>query len=511
MANRIHENGGSKASEMVPPAALRQLCIRPTGAPQRACPIDIGATVFKIGPIRASIRMPAIRIKVRVFLLIQLIVDCMTAEIAILNKTAVALAADSAVTVSAGSKHEKVFDTADKLFELCSENPIGIMIYNGMSFAEAPLPALICEFKDLKYRFSTVEEAAEKFLSFLAEFGRSSPLEVADIQLISIIQPVLDSIATRFSDRFKTKMLGVKTNNVKEMVSITLDEQLIDLEKVIKQQAMAKFIGGTRLRFTPRQNEIIRAGIVNTIDFASAAQQERMLTLIKEFLRKDLSGDGRTGVVVAGFGSNEKFPTLLSFEIDGMISGKLKYSQTNFVDIDRKGPRASVIPFAQKEMVERFLYGLDDSIQTNISSFSAQTIPAITEKLFATVEFEDDDLRRELLGDVREAEKAFLNGLERDAFRKIRDDYRAEIEDMVEFMPKPELAKMAEALVSLTSIKRRVSRGMETVGGPIDVALISRSEGFIWVKRKHYFPAELNSRYFARVGRPWGHEPKQER
>jgi hypothetical protein len=28
---------------------------------------------------------------------------------------------------------------------------------------------------------------------------------------------------------------------------------------------------------------------------------------------------------------------------------------------------------------------------------------------------------------------------------------------MVEFMPKPELAKMAEALVNLTSIKRRVS------------------------------------------------------
>ena len=69
---------------------------------------------------------------------------------------------------------------------------------------------------------------------------------------------------------------------------------------------------------------------------------------------------------------------------------------------------------------------------------------------------------------------------------------------MVEFMPKPEMARMAEALVNLTSIKRRVSRGMETVGGPIDVAVISRSEGFVWVKRKHYFPAELNSRFFER-------------
>lgn len=66
-------------------------------------------------------------------------------------------------------------------------------------------------------------------------------------------------------------------------------------------------------------------------------------------------------------------------------------------------------------------------------------------------------------------------------------------------MPKPEMANMAEALVNLTSIKRRVSKGMETVGGPIDVAVISRTEGFVWVKRKHYFPPELNLRYSKRV------------
>ena len=70
---------------------------------------------------------------------------------------------------------------------------------------------------------------------------------------------------------------------------------------------------------------------------------------------------------------------------------------------------------------------------------------------------------------------------------------------MVEFMPKPELASMAESLVGLTSIKRKVSRGMETVGGPIDVAVISREDGFVWVNRKHYFPPELNIRYGNRI------------
>jgi hypothetical protein len=65
-------------------------------------------------------------------------------------------------------------------------------------------------------------------------------------------------------------------------------------------------------------------------------------------------------------------------------------------------------------------------------------------------------------------------------------------------MPKPELARMAEALVNLTSIKRRVSRGVETVGGPIDVAVISHAEGFVWDKSE----CPRRSRFLAGLGQP---------
>ncbi len=57
---------------------------------------------------------------------------------------------------------------------------------------------------------------------------------------------------------------------------------------------------------------------------------------------------------------------------------------------------------------------------------------------------------------------------------------------------------MAESLVNLTAFKRKVSDDTETVGGPIDVAIISKADGFIWVKRKHYFAKELNHHYFSR-------------
>ncbi len=53
---------------------------------------------------------------------------------------------------------------------------------------------------------------------------------------------------------------------------------------------------------------------------------------------------------------------------------------------------------------------------------------------------------------------------------------------------------MAESLVNLTCFKRRVTLDAETVGGPVDVAVISKGDGFVWVKRKSYFDPGLNPR-----------------
>src|ERR1022692_518481 len=62
---------------------------------------------------------------------------------------------------------------------------------------------------------------------------------------------------------------------------------------------------------------------------------------------------------------------------------------------------------------------------------------------------------------------------------------------------KDELAAMAESLVNLTSFKRRITAEAETVGGPIDVAVISKGDGFVWIRRKHYFDRNLNPGFFA--------------
>ena len=65
-------------------------------------------------------------------------------------------------------------------------------------------------------------------------------------------------------------------------------------------------------------------------------------------------------------------------------------------------------------------------------------------------------------------------------------------------LAKVDLGYMAESLVNLTAFKRKVSNDSDSVGGPIDVAVLSKGDGFVWMKRKHYFDKELNYQFFKR-------------
>lgn len=66
----------------------------------------------------------------------------MTAVVGILNKQAVALAADSAVTIS-GAKGRKIFNKANKLFTLSKYHPVGIMVYSSAAFMTTPWETII--------------------------------------------------------------------------------------------------------------------------------------------------------------------------------------------------------------------------------------------------------------------------------------------------------------------------------------------------------------------------------
>lgn len=67
-------------------------------------------------------------------------------------------------------------------------------------------------------------------------------------------------------------------------------------------------------------------------------------------------------------------------------------------------------------------------------------------------------------------------------------------------LPISDMTALAKSLIELESLKERVTNSSESVSGPIDVAAITKHDGFVWIERKHYFRPELNPRFFSRQG-----------
>lgn len=423
----------------------------------------------------------------------------MTAEVAVLNKLAVALAADSAVTIGSGAQ-AKIYNTVNKIFELSDRQPIGVMIYGGLNFMGLPLEVIIKEYRRTlrgEPLFRTVREAAEAFRRHLETIR--FPEFDATMNILWILDSRLVDIAERTQRRILEDASGGRLLPSKFNSALRAEIRA----EITRVQALPACLSLNRA--TERQIDVGIEAIVEGLigrhlsrfnpSFDTTRAIRRLLRLVLH--RSELS-DNRTGVVIAGYGADEVCPSLISHEMDGIVAGRLKFLELRDIDIDRAGIRAEALGFAQDDMIEQFLMGVSRDFQ------------AFSDNLWiTTLERFCDSVLDAAIPDVptRDAVKLHLQqNVTPTLIDRVRDQFdafkertaRQSVVSMIEHMPKQELSNLAAALVDLTSLKRRVSAVRETVGGEVDVAVISKSEGFVWVKRKHYFPAELNTRFSSR-------------
>ena len=94
----------------------------------------------------------------------------MTALVGILNKRAVAIAADSAITVSyASDERKKIYNTGQKIFRLSEAQPVGVMLYNNVEFMSTPWEVIIKLYHDRcgHHNLPLLKDYKEDFVKFL--------------------------------------------------------------------------------------------------------------------------------------------------------------------------------------------------------------------------------------------------------------------------------------------------------------------------------------------------------
>lgn len=202
---------------------------------------------------------------------------------------------------------------------------------------------------------------------------------------------------------------------------------------------------------------------------------------------------GSTGVVVAGYGSDQIFPAYQQLMVHGHIGDELCYKEVKTFEVTHGGI-AMIQPFARTSMIEMFTDGFSPSLEQILDKEGRSAI----EKVFADLNVRGVQVpQTDIDAIVDQCHTSFMTNWKRENWRQ---NFNPLVE-VLQTLSIQEMAHLAESLLGLESLKERVTSPTETVGGPIDVAAITKSEGLVWIKRKHYFDAELNMRYAARLAR----------
>ena len=431
----------------------------------------------------------------------------MTAEVAVLNRSAVALAADSAVTLSgldARSDVDKIFQNENKLFELSKHHPIGVMLYNSTTFFEIPWELIIKDFRNEigEKSFEHVYSWAEHFRIYVSQHPIFKPHIDRQKEFVeSIFLAEFDAVIVNWNARSRRLFFEKQT---KAVVSRYSELMKLVLNRRIEWFASAPHYDG----FDESEADALLK--LYEAEFLSAKHKclgqlpldhehhNLLATLAKQVLARARPSWFSTGLVFAGYGNKELFPSLSCIEIGGTLGDRLRWVQKRQADIDRSASTAEIIPFAQRETVDTLLFGRADRYERQISKYLTDTLSQVGGELVKQMT---------KAGKQRQVHETHLKNAIKGVIKQFREKHAQEFKDafandtleIVRHMPKPDLAAFAESLVTVSSMMRRVTVGPETVGGPVDVAVVSRHEGFIWVKRKHYFVPDLNQRYMSRA------------
>lgn len=433
----------------------------------------------------------------------------MTAEVLVMNRRGIALAADSVVSCQLGDS-SIVRESALKLFMLSKHRPVGVMIYENSSLLGVPWETLIKLFREKLDRrgHAKLTQYGDELIEFLGQNGSLFTEGVEDKYFKQALRVEYEQIKERALRELRdtwvheTGSIEYSTNTcfVEQEITNTTSRwaekeeanyflpKKVDDNKTVRQQTAEEIVG---------RNSGVVAQLIHQVfgdceidqKFTSMLQDIALHLVTKDELPEELF----SGLVVAGFGEKEHFPSVQHIEIGGIYNGNLKFRAPQVYSVSEDNP-SLVLPFAYTEVVDSFLHNVSPSALDLLESAAVYmgNMPMIVLDALKDL---PPETKTEVTSRVEQASeetaKEFLKSVLKQA-----SDRQEEVLHSVELLTIKELAQVASTLVSLSSFQQQMSLGRQTVGGPVDVAVISKGDGFIWIERKHYFPPKLNYHFF---------------
>jgi hypothetical protein len=350
--------------------------------------------------------------------------------------------------------------------------------------------------------FDHLEDYANNFLDFFHRENLIFPAELQEqfvegylgFQLTQLRNSVREEIA-----RILKEQGSINETSVPQLVTAAVDKYTQGLDDI---ESLASFPDDVVVEVLGLYRPIIHR-VISDVFENLPVNVDQLEPFCGKLIGKRVLVDNSSGVVIAGFGEKDVFPALYAYQCQAVVANRMRYVRVNEAKIGLTSSSesdASVFPFAQREMVNRFMEGIDPEFEAETGKYLTKLLVEgypglILDSLSGKLSPDETDSFRDKLAKLGQN---LANEFAEQSRTFRRERFVEPIVNTVAALPKDELAAMAESLVNLTSFKRRVtSAEQDTVGGPVDVAVISKGDGFIWIKRKHYFDPALNAHFLA--------------
>ncbi len=418
----------------------------------------------------------------------------MTAEVAVLNKYGIALAADTLITVTGKSWDESDQEIREhvansthgrKLYKLSNEHTVAAMTNGTRELLGVPWALIIGRYRQNlgNKSFKTIREYATDFIQFVSQSALLFPAE----RQMAFFNEATKTAFARIVLTVESQLKG--TSEPSDEARRDRTEKVIDEEHA---RLMAMPLLEHKLQEQLEFDAIInqkRNDAFNEVPLSENALLQLTQIAWAQVNRGAVVGStgnpfGSTGVVIAGFGDDELFPHVFTFYTHSVCQNQLLWceaKQLSYPDFDERTVAvgkayARIIPFGQRETVDTVIHGMSSAILQATLNDLCEKVPAIVADV--ATELNNPDLLS-------------LTGCFKKKFQEYVASFAADCElqnrrtsaDAIKFLTLEELAELASVFVETTSLKHRIQPAPPTVGGHVDVAMISKDNGFVWVSR----------------------------
>ena len=412
----------------------------------------------------------------------------MTAIVGVLNKRGVAIAADSAVTVGSGD-NVKIYNTSRKIFKLSEKNPLALMIYDAASFMGIPWDVIIDLYRNERGErtFDKVQDYANDFLKFLADFDFVKNEEDQRDYLIREMYTVYDRLTTAIKARADDDIKQLENPADDEVAKI----YTAHTENVHKELADLCNEAGKAEGLSDCSFQKFCKNIAEPLEFVmTEILEENWDEPEKELWQQTFFNYltsrffyNQTGLVFIGFGSKDIYPSSYSAFVSGVFNGCLRWLEDDKDEITNK--HSSLIsPYAQTDVMMTMMKGIAPAFYNQILESQKSSLEKVKEKIVAKLSeagVSDDVLEQVTNLETDDIRKSY----EDEIYAFMDENYIQGVVDAVDSFNLEDMANMAESLISITNLQRHFSSSEESVGGPVEVAIITRGGGFKWVKHRN--------------------------